>query len=158
MRAVFFGLAWLLAALPAVAQPLVPPCKPTPSTYQDLWCARVDEIVKARTLTPTGPLVKVRETIENASEIHSRNWRAFLLYAQARSEALDQGPVEDARTDKQLGAPANAWRSASATVWPDASSAASASSSIPPGKWWYSDPLETPLSASRRPRLRAAAT
>ena len=47
-----------------------------------------------------------------------------------------------------LGAPSNASLRASATARPDASSAASASSSMPPGKWWYSDPLDTPLSAS----------
>jgi hypothetical protein len=42
-----------------------------------------------------------------------------------------------------LGAPSNASLRAPATAWPDASSAASASSSMPPGKWWYSDPLDT---------------
>jgi hypothetical protein len=47
-----------------------------------------------------------------------------------------------------LSASFNAPRRALATTWPEASSAASASSSIPPGKWWYSEPLETPLSVS----------
>jgi len=67
----------------------------------------IQEILDARS-GPTGPQAGFREKIQNATEISSRNWTAFLLYAQARSEGLDLRAVEDARIDKQLGAPAAA--------------------------------------------------
>jgi hypothetical protein len=108
MRSLALAAALLLLGLPAAAQPLVPPCNPNPTTYQDLWCGRVQEILNARQPGPTGPRAGFRADIENAVEISSRNWRAFVLYAQARSEGMELRPIEDARIDKQLGAPAGA--------------------------------------------------
>ena len=46
--------------------------------------------------------------LKTPSKWRSGNWGAFLLYAQARSSAVDASAVEDARTDKQVGAPAGA--------------------------------------------------
>jgi hypothetical protein len=120
MRAAAFTTLLLLATAPALAQPALPTCKevdrPGPAqTYHELWCGRVFEIVAARTSPDgTGPLAGARlVNIENAVEIASRNWAAFLLYAQARSGAAGTGPIEDARTDKQIGAPASAGGSTS---------------------------------------------
>jgi hypothetical protein len=107
MRAAPLFIVAALSAGPAIAQPLVPPCNPNPTTYQDQWCRRIAEILEARA-GATGPQSGFREKIENAVEITSRNWPAFLLYAQARSESLDLRPVEDARIDKQIGAPSSA--------------------------------------------------
>jgi hypothetical protein len=104
----------------AAAQPALPTCKeqaPTasasaevkPRTYQEYWCDRVFEIAGLRRRTAgTGPQLGVRAEIENAVEVASGNWGAFLLYAQARSSKVDASAVEDARTDKQVGAPAGA--------------------------------------------------
>ena len=104
----------------AAAQPSLPTCKekePSASvpaevklrTYQEYWCDRVFEIAGLRRRAAgTGPQLGVRAEIENAVEVASGNWGAFLLYAQARSSAVDASAVEDARTDKQVGAPAGA--------------------------------------------------
>jgi hypothetical protein len=121
MKRLALAVAAALLAHPAFAQPSLPTCKEPPATpsaqpvpanprtYQDLWCDRVLEIAKLRSRqTGTGQQLGVREDIENAIEVASGNWGAFLLYAQARSAAVDAGPVEDARTDKQVGAPAGA--------------------------------------------------
>lgn len=122
MKAAAFCVAALLLAGRAMAQPALPTCKeadapaaPEAQTYYELWCARVFEIVAARqSPAGTGALAGARLIdIENAVEIASRNWRAFLLYAQARSGTVDTGPIEDARTDKQIGAPASAGGSTS---------------------------------------------
>lgn len=119
---VFLMLLW---AAPSMAQPALPTCKEKPAapadqpppqnrTYQELWCERVFEIMAARkSAGGTGPLTGARVDIENAVEIASRNWPRFLLYAQARSGAVDVSPIEDARTDKQLGAPGSAGTSTS---------------------------------------------
>jgi hypothetical protein len=66
--------------------------------------------ILAQRMSPsgTGPLTGARANIEEAIVLSSRNWAAFLLYAQARSAAVDTSPIEDARTDKQVGAPASA--------------------------------------------------
>jgi hypothetical protein len=120
MKPVLGALALAFVASAAAAQPALPTCKrpdpqastsktPEQRTYQELWCERVFEVVDARTgLNGTGAQAGARVAIENAVEAASRNWPAFLLYAQARSRAVDSGPVEDARTDKQVGAPAGA--------------------------------------------------
>lgn len=122
MRAtVLFALLMLLgAAAPAMAQPALPTCKERPAgtantppsqtrTYQDLWCDRVLEIFGARNPPGgTGPLAGARVDVENAVVINGENLKAFLLYAQARSGKVDVSLVEDARTDKQLGAPGSA--------------------------------------------------
>jgi hypothetical protein len=105
----------------AVAQPALPTCEVGPASspnaaaevrprsYQEYWCDRVLEIAGLRNrLTGTGLQLGVRTEIENAVEVASGNWGAFLLYAQARSSAVDASAVEDARTDKQIGAPAGA--------------------------------------------------
>lgn len=119
MKPALLCAALMASAAVATAQPSLPPCKEQtaqaaapadgtkPPTYQDLWCDRVRKIVEARKPTAGTP-TSARVAIENATEITSRNWPAFLLYAQARSEAVDARPIEDARTDKQLGAPASA--------------------------------------------------
>jgi hypothetical protein len=106
MRATLLAVAIALLGAPAFAQPLVPPCNQNPTTYQDFWCGKIGEILDARA-GPTGPQSGFRDKIENAVEIQTRNWRPFLLYAQARSEGMDLRPVEDARIDKQIGAPAS---------------------------------------------------
>jgi hypothetical protein len=101
----------------AAAQPALPTCEEKSSapadvklrTYQEYWCDRVFEIAGLRRRAAgTGPQLGVRAEIENAVEVASGNWGAFLLYAQARSSAVDASAVEDARTDKQVGAPAGA--------------------------------------------------
>jgi len=50
----------------------------------------------------------VADEISNLVNVRDNNWRAFLLYVQARSSMVDTSPVEDARVDKQVGAPAGA--------------------------------------------------
>lgn len=107
MRTATLCVTAILAAASVGAQPAVPPCNPKPTTYQDLWCLRIKEIYDARQASG-GLGTQARETIEEAVQISDRGWTAFLLYAQARSEAVDARPVEEARTDKQLGAPASA--------------------------------------------------
>jgi hypothetical protein len=94
----------LLAATNAAAQPAVPPCNPQPKTYQDHWCRRIAEIVAAVKGAPTG----ARDEVQRLVEVTGPNLAAFLLFAQARSKELDLRLIEDARTDKQVGAPANA--------------------------------------------------
>ena len=112
-------LVVVVTASSAAAQPALPTCEERePSThaaevrlrtYQEYWCDRVFEIDGLRRRSAgTGPQLGVRAEIENAVEVASGNWGAFLLYAQARSSAVDAGAVEDARTDKQVGAPAGA--------------------------------------------------
>ena len=108
------------AASPAMAQPALPTCKEKPAaeanrppsqtrTYQDLWCDRVLEIAAIRNPpNGTGPQTGARDEVENAVLINGENLKAFLLYAQARSGKVDSSPIEDARTDKQLGAPGGA--------------------------------------------------
>ena len=126
MRAMALSVLMLAAPAAALAQPALPTCKERPPvsadtpaapqtrTYHDLWCDRVFEIVAARKSPGgTAALAGARQNIENAVEIASRNWRAFLLYAQARSAAADTSLIEDARTDKQVGAPAGAGGSTS---------------------------------------------
>jgi hypothetical protein len=127
MRAAAFALVLMLSGVATVtAQPALPTCKektasaagntaqPQTRTYQDLWCDRVFEIVVARKSPGgTGAAAGARQDIENAVEIASRNWAAFLLYAQARSALADTSAIEDARTDKQIGAPASAGGSTS---------------------------------------------
>jgi hypothetical protein len=110
----------VVTASSAAAQPVLPTCEETegstnaprevkPRTYQEYWCDRVFEIDGLRRRTAgTGPQLGVRAEIENAVEVASGNWGAFLLYAQARSSAVDASAVEGARTDKQVGAPAGA--------------------------------------------------
>jgi hypothetical protein len=108
-------------AAAADAQPALPTCKPKPATpatapaeakpqtYQDLWCDRVLEIdALRRRVSGTGPQAGVRDEIDNVISVHDRGWPAFLLYAQARSGSVDAAAVEEARTDKQIGAPAGA--------------------------------------------------
>jgi hypothetical protein len=115
MRILTFALIIMAEASQALAQPSMTTCKepsaaPTPSptrTYHELWCQRVFEIAKLRTpAAGTGPKLGIRGPIENFIDVGTGNWRAFLLYAQARSAAVDAGAVEEARTDKQIGAPA----------------------------------------------------
>ncbi len=115
-----FVLATALATAASVAaQPALPVCKEKPSpsatatpeakprTYQDLWCDRVLEIAALRNQpAKTGLQLGVRGDIENILELSTGNWGAFLLYAQARSGTVDTSAVEEARTDKQVGAPA----------------------------------------------------
>jgi hypothetical protein len=105
------------SASSAAAQPALPTCKEKSSapadvklrTYQEYWCDRVFEIAGLRRRAAgTGPQLGARAEVENAVEVASGNWGAFLLYAQARSSAVDDSAVEDARTDKQVGAPAGA--------------------------------------------------
>jgi hypothetical protein len=114
MKATVIFAALLLAGAPASAQPQVPPCTRPAVTYQDLWCERVREIVEARTGTGGKPQVGFRDQVEEAVQITGRNWAAFLLYAMSKSDRVDLAPVEDARTDKQLGAPAGTAGSTSA--------------------------------------------
>lgn len=114
MRAVaLFVLVMLLPAALATAQPSLPTCRQADpaaaETYHELWCVRVFEIIAARqSANGTGALLGARQNIEEAIHIGGRNWARFLLYAQARSEAADTSAIEDARTDKQVGAPGNA--------------------------------------------------
>jgi hypothetical protein len=111
----------VLWAVPALAQPALPKCEEPPAasagapaprktpTYQQIFCDHVIEIYQALNPgTQTGQKLGIRDAVTNAIDVQDRNWRAFLLYAQARSSAVDASPVEEARTDKQVGAPAGA--------------------------------------------------
>jgi len=102
-------LVLLVAAAPVQAQPPVPPCNPTPKTYQDFWCHRIDDILTARQGFPDG----FRDDIRTAIKITDQNLGAFMMFAQARSRAIDLRQVEDARIDKQIGAPGNSTGSTS---------------------------------------------
>jgi hypothetical protein len=113
-------LAVSSTASSAFAQPALPTCKArdpsaaapaqvTPRTYQEHWCDRVLEIAGLRSrAAKTGPQLGVADEISNLVNVRDNNWRAFLLYVQARSSMVDASPVEDARVDKQVGAPAGA--------------------------------------------------
>ena len=98
-----FALLSLTIVSSASAQPAVPPCKPTPTTYQDFWCRNIQDILDARKGFPDG----FRDDIGRAIAITDRNLRAFVLFAQARSSVIDFRQIEDARIDKQVGAPGN---------------------------------------------------
>ena len=117
MKLLPIALFVVAIASSAAAQPALPTCEEKSSapadvklrTYQEYWCDRVFEIAGLRRrATGTGSQLGARAEIENAVEVASGNWGAFLLYAQARSSAVDASAVEDARTDKQVGAPAGA--------------------------------------------------
>jgi hypothetical protein len=119
MKPLSIALGVMLLAAPALAQPDLPTCKDpsAPSTgapsvantrtYHEYWCDRVLEIAGLRApKAGSGQKPGSRPEFENAIAVRSGNWRAFLLYAQARSAAVDASAVEEARTDKQVGAPA----------------------------------------------------
>lgn len=120
MKVLPITLFMVAVASAAAAQPALPTCKPKPAappaapavkpqTYQEMWCDRVFEIDRHRRRpTGTGAQAGARRDVEDSIEVFSRNWEAFLLYAQARSAAVDASAVEEARTDKQIGAPAGA--------------------------------------------------
>jgi hypothetical protein len=89
----------------AVAQPALPTCKESesasgtapaeakPRTYQEYWCdviLRIDRLPRGP--AGTGPQSGVPGQIGNAVDVGSGNWGAFLLYAQARSSAVDAEP------------------------------------------------------------------
>jgi hypothetical protein len=121
MRVLPIAVLVLAASSSAVAQPALPTCKPPATTtaapaevkaktYQEYWCERVLEIDKARGGEKgTGPQAgTIRSDVEKAVNVGGAHWGAFLLYAQSRSGAVDASPVEEARTDKQVGAPVGA--------------------------------------------------
>ena len=90
--------------------PSTAPAFSASTTYQEYWRARVIEIFCARGgQNGTGPRAGENiTTIEEAVNVNGQHWRAFLLYAQARAGGVDTAAVEEARTDKQVGAPAGA--------------------------------------------------
>ena len=96
----------LLAASAAEAQPIV--CRTPPVTYQDFWCARLKDVRAA--IGKTGD----QQEIESLIRLQGFNLKAFLLYAHARGESEELRAIEDARIDKQVGAPGNAAGSTSA--------------------------------------------
>jgi hypothetical protein len=119
MRTLSIALLTMAMASPVIAQPALPTCTrpatpptgpPDPKrTYQAMWCDVVLRIDDQRNPpNGTGQRVGARDDIELAVDVASGGWRAFLLYSQARSAAVDASAVEDARTDKQVGAPAGA--------------------------------------------------
>ena len=119
MKTLSIALFVITMPATAMAQPVLPTCKRSPSgttpaevtprTYQEYWCAQVFRIDAARRRAAgTGAQLGARDDIDLAVNVRSGNWGAFLLYAQARSAAVDASAVEDARTDKQVGAPAAA--------------------------------------------------
>ena len=98
-----------LPACKAKAPSADPPAQVTARTYQEHWCDRILEIAGLRSrAAKTGPQLGVADEISNLVNVRDNNWRAFLLYVQARSSMVDASPVEDARVDKQVGAPAGA--------------------------------------------------
>ncbi len=115
-------IAWTLALAlasggTAAAQDLnCPPPPPqsactTPArTYQDQFC-RVVEIIAADSSRRS---TAKQACIEQQVDVAGRNLKAFLLYAQARSKAIDVSTIEGIRTDKQVGAPGNGAGSGSA--------------------------------------------
>ncbi len=105
MRALAFA-AMVLAAAVAEAQSIT--CGSPAVTYLDYWCARLKEI---------RPFVGQQgglQEIEKLIRLQGFNLKAFLLYAQARGESADLRAIEDARIDKQVGAPGNSAGSSSA--------------------------------------------
>lgn len=94
------SIVLLLAAAPAFAQE---------AEYRALWRTRLDTVAGLNR-NPANPkrLEEIREAITIA-----RNNSPFLLFVRARSIPILLAPVEDARVDKQVGAPANAPGSAS---------------------------------------------
>ena len=117
MKTLLLALVVVGAASSAAAQPALPTCKeptsPPPSTsrtYQEYWCDQVIAIFRARGgPNGTGPQSGAgRTAIEDAVNVGDSQWGAFLLYAQARAGGVDSSAIEEARTDKQVGAPAGA--------------------------------------------------
>jgi len=93
--------ALLLALAPAVAH--AQSDQRPAATFQDLWRQRVTQIRKVNTERSMAQQDKIQELI-----LIQQNLKAFLLYAQARSQTLDVRALEDARIDKQVGSPGNA--------------------------------------------------
>ncbi|MGH9383467.1 MAG: hypothetical protein ACRD2N_04170, partial [Vicinamibacterales bacterium] len=104
--------AWCAAALlvAAAAEAQSPPCPTPPVSYEDHWCGPLKEI---RDGLRSGAL-KEQADIERLVRLQGANLRAFLLYAQAHGESTDLRSVEEARIDKQVGAPGNGAGSTSA--------------------------------------------
>jgi hypothetical protein len=93
--------ALLLTLAPAVAHAQTDQ-RPA-ATFEDLWRRRVVQIRKVNTERSMAQQDRIQELI-----LIQQNLKAFLLYAQARSQSLDVRALEDARTDKQVGSPGNA--------------------------------------------------
>jgi hypothetical protein len=113
MKAAVLSVLLLAGPVSAFAQPTTPPCTRPARTYQDMWCARIADILAEKNKGPS-PGLALADRIGNLVEVSGPNLRAFLLYAQARSRSLDLRMVEDARIDKQVGAPGNTSGSSSA--------------------------------------------
>jgi hypothetical protein len=109
MRAALCAAA-LLVAVEAEGQPPSSPCPSPAVTYEDHWCGPLKEI---RDGLHSGAL-KEQSEIERLVRLQGANLRAFLLYAQAHAESTDLRPIEEARVDKQVGAPGNGAGSTSA--------------------------------------------
>ncbi|MEQ1907843.1 MAG: hypothetical protein ABMA15_03425 [Vicinamibacterales bacterium] len=77
---------------------------PSPKTYDEMWRAVAKNIVSARSDNNNLALpLEIGQIIRLQS-----NYTPFLLYVKAKASTFGLlGNLEDARTDKQLGAPAN---------------------------------------------------
>jgi hypothetical protein len=96
------------AAEPAQPVEIVAPsavsCPDIAATYQDQFCQAIREIRKGLQRRSLGNQLEIQRLVR----IQGANLGAFLLFTQARTQALDIRTIEDARTDKQVGSPANA--------------------------------------------------
>jgi hypothetical protein len=105
---VLIGGLMVLAVGPVAAQ--TPECPTSRVTHQDFWCRPLKQIVELANSDQPG----TDREIERIINISGPQLRAFLLYTQARNQSLDLRLIEDARIDKQVGAPGGSPNSASA--------------------------------------------
>ena len=77
-------------------------CPSPPVTYQDQWCSKIAAIAAI----PKADLDR-QSKVEDLILLQGDNLGAFLLYAQAKAKSVDVRQLEDARFDKQVGAPGN---------------------------------------------------
>lgn len=87
-------LAVLAIGEPAAAQP---------QTYQQKWASHLDAIAVLRARAPDGQADAIAEQVDIKG-----NLAGFALFAYSQSLARELRLSEDARTDKQIGAPAGA--------------------------------------------------
>jgi hypothetical protein len=102
-------LATMTVILAMASRAAAQSCPSPAVTYQDQWCVAITTIASLpRDATDR------QSAVEDALNLPGANLAAFLLYAQARTKSVDVRQLEDARIDKQVGAPGNSPGSTSA--------------------------------------------